>query len=407
MADTYAAFRNPAFARYFIARFATSFSAQIISSAVGWHVYYKTGEEGWLGWIGLVQFLPMLALVIVTGFAADRLGRRNVMGSAIALEAACALVLLTLTVSALFSPVLILCVLAVFGIARAFYAPASGSLVVNLVPKEHVASAISLVTASWQAASIFGPVAGGLLFGLGASMPYAVAFCIFLAGVILTFTVPQPQQTVFGEPATLTTLFGGFRFVWKEKLVLGAISLDMFAVLLGGAVALMPVYARDVLHLGPIGNGLLRAAPGIGAIIVGLWLARFPVRDHAGIILFFSVALFGFATAIFGASRLAWLSILALVLVGGFDMISVYIREVLMQLWTPDEVRGRVTAVNSIFLGASNELGEARAGFQADFMGAVATVVTGGMAAVAVAGIWAALFPRLRKAKTLQHGPGI
>ena len=201
---------------------------------------------------------------------------------------------------------------------------------------------------------------------------------------------------------SLQTLLGGFSYIWKQKIVLGAISLDLFAVLLGGAVALMPIYAKDILDLGPTGLGFLRAAPGIGAVMMIGWLTTFPVKDHAGIILFVTVALFGLATAVFGVSTIAWVSILALMLVGAFDMISVYIREILLQLWTPDKVRGRVNAVNSIFLGASNELGEFRAGFMAAAYGAVLTVTGGGIAAMGVAVIWAKLFPDLRKARYLE-----
>jgi MFS family permease len=220
---------------------------------------------------------------------------------------------------------------------------------------------------------------------------------------VIILTIPKPAQKSSKEPTTLKTLLGGFSYVWKEKVVLGAISLDLFAVLLGGAVALLPIYARDILELGPSGLGLLRAAPGVGAVIMIGIITAFPIRNHAGIILFICVALFGLATIVFGASTLAWLSILALALVGAFDMVSVYIREILLQLWTPDDVRGRVNAVNSVFLGASNELGEARAGFMAHFYGAVFTVVAGGAAAIGVAAAWSFLFPAIRRTRYLHR----
>jgi MFS family permease len=226
---------------------------------------------------------------------------------------------------------------------------------------------------------------------------------LFLVSGSMILTIPKPAQRSSKEPTTLRTLLGGFSYVWKEKVVLGAISLDLFAVLLGGAVALLPIYARDILELGPSGLGLLRAAPGVGAVIMIGIITAFPIRDHAGIILFVCVALFGLATMVFGASTLAWLSIVALALIGAFDMVSVYIREILLQLWTPDEVRGRVNAVNSVFLGASNELGEARAGFMAHFLGAVFTVVAGGAAAIGVAAAWAFLFPAIRKTRYLHR----
>jgi len=270
------------------------------------------------------------------------------------------------------------------------------------VPKEDFANAIGWITSSWQLASIFGLVAGGLLYGISGPAAYMSAAIVFMIAAILIFSIPRPEQALEKSATSLETLLGGFSYIWKQKIVMGAISLDLFAVLLGGAVALMPIYAKDILELGPTGLGLLRAAPGIGAVIMIGWLTTFPVKDHAGIILFVSVALFGFATAVFGVSTTAWISIVALMFVGAFDMISVYIREILLQLWTPDKVRGRVNAVNSIFLGASNELGEFRAGFMAAAYGAVLTVTGGGIAAMGVAAIWAKLFPELRKARYLE-----
>lgn len=398
----FSAFKHSAFARYFTARFLTSFATQIVSVAVGWQIYDLTQNAALLGWIGLVQFLPALLLVVVTGITADRVGRRFVMGMAICAEMLCALVILYLALTGKFDPVPVLIVLTVFGIARAFYTPASSALVVNIVPKEDFANAISWTTAAWQLAAIFGPVAGGLLYGLSGPVAYGAAGAIFMIAAALIFSIPRPQQIIETGATNLKTLIGGFSYVWKEKIVLGAISLDLFAVLLAGAVALLPVYARDILELGPIGLGLLRAAPGIGAVIMIGYLTTFPIKDHAGIIMFISVGLFGLATAVFGASTTAWLSILALMAVGAFDMISVYIREILLQLWTPDKVRGRVNAVNAIFLGASNELGEFRAGFMAAAYGAVFTVVGGGVAAMGVAALWAKMFPDLRTARYLE-----
>lgn len=399
----FAAFRHLSFRRYFASRFGAAFGAQILSVSVAYQIYEETGNAALLGWIGLVQFLPALLLVVVTGVTADRIGRRLVMGLSILLEMSCALGIFVLAARGRFDPVLVLSILTLFGVARAFLSPASASLAVNIVPQEDFANAVGWTASSWQLASIAGPALGGLVYWLSPLTAYASACLSFALSAALIFSIPRPSQQRSTEPTTLSTLLGGFSYVWKEKLVFGAISLDLFAVLLGGAVALMPVYAVDILELGSIGNGLLRAAPGIGAIIMVLVLTSFPIRNHAGIILFVSVALFGAATAVFGASEIAWISILALMLIGGFDMVSVMIREVLLQLWTPDEVRGRVNAVNSIFLGASNELGEARAGFMAAKLGAVVTVVGGGIAAIGVAAIWSALFPKLRKAKHLDH----
>lgn len=404
MTDRFAAFRHSSYVRYFWSRFLTSFSAQIVSFSVAWQIYAETRNAALLGWIGLVQFLPALLLVMVTGIAADRLGRRNVMGTAVFVEMFCALVILILALSGKFDPILILGILTLFGVARAFFSPASSSLAVNLVPREDFANAVGWITSSWQLASILGPGAAGLLYAISPGAAYGVPVVLFTIAGLLIFSIPKPEQIISREPTSLSTLLGGFSYVWKEKIVLGAISLDLFAVLLGGAVALLPVYAHDILHVGPTGFAMLRAAPGVGAIIVVWLISSYPVRDHAGVILFACVALFGLSTVVFGHSTVFWVSVVALMCVGAFDMVSVYIREVLMQLWTPDQVRGRVNAVNSIFLGASNELGEARAGFMAFFLGPVFTVVAGGYAAIGIAGVWALMFPRLRKARHLHEG---
>ena len=402
--DRFSAFRHSAYRRYFLSRFLASFAAQILSVSVAWQIYDQTESKLLLGMIGLVQFLPALLLVVVTGVTADRVGRRLIMGLAILLEGCVALAILTLAIVGQFDPVWVLSLLTVLGVARAFLSPASSSLAVNIVPKKDFANAVGWTTSSWQLATIVGPVAGGLLYGISGPVAYGVAAALFAGAGILIFSIAKPAQAISKEPTTLSVLLGGFSYVWRQKVVLGAISLDLFAVLLGGAVALLPVYARDILEVGPIGLGLLRAAPGIGAIAVVIFLSSFPIKDHAGLILFVCVGLFGLATVVFGHSTIAWISILALICVGGFDMVSVYIREVLLQLWTPDEVRGRVNAVNSIFLGASNELGEARAGFMAAFLGPVFTVVAGGYAAIGIAAGWAWLFPQLRKARHLDEG---
>jgi len=399
--DRYAAFRHRSYARYFTSRFSTAFATQILSVAVGWQIYDQTQNAALLGWIGLVQFLPALLLVVITGMAADKLGRRFIMGVSILLEMACALTILALALSGNFRPVLVLATLTAFGVARAFHTPASSSLIVNIVPKEDFANAVGWSTSAWQLASVFGPVAGGLLYGFSGPFAYAVAACVYGLAAYCIFSIAKPEQVIHKEETSFKTVTGGFAHIWKQKIVLGAISLDLFAVMLAGAVALLPIYARDILQVGEVGLGLLRAAPGIGAIAMIMLLTAFPIKDHAGIILFVTVALFGISTAIFGSSTIVWVSIIALIGVGAFDMISVYIREILLQLWTPDYVRGRVNAVNSIFLGASNELGEFRAGFMAAAYGAVFTVTAGGVAAVGVAAIWAKAFPSIRKTRQL------
>lgn len=403
MSQRFAAFRHSSYSRYFLSRFLTSFSVQIVSVAVAWQMYDETRNPALLGWIGLVQFLPSLLLVLVTGNAADRFGRRLIMGLGALVMMCVAGSILLHELAGYFKPVFILGLLTVLGTARAFYGPAATSLAVNLVPREDFPNAVGWITSSWQMASIAGPVVGALLYGLAPEAAYGTATCLLAVAATLIFSIPKPNQQVSRERPTVASILGGFRYVWKDKVVLGAISLDLFAVLLGGAVALMPIYARDILHVGETGLGLLRAAPGIGAIIAIALITAFPIKDHAGWILLAAVALFGLSTAVFGASTLAWLSIAALMCVGAFDMISVYVREIILQLWTPDEVRGRVNAVNSIFVGASNELGETRAGFMAAFAGPVFTVVAGGFAAVGIAAASVFIFPKLRRIRYLQE----
>jgi MFS family permease len=399
--DRYAAFRHSAFVRYWGARFLVTFATQVVSVAVGWQIYDLTRDPFDLGLVGIIQFAPSLLLVLVTGSVADRFGRRLIMSIAAFVETACALALLVLTWRGLTGVGEVFAILFAFGIARAFFAPASASLVANLVPTEDFANAVAWNSSAWQTATIVGPVAGGLLYGLSPEIAYGVATAFMLGSAILILTIPKPVQRTETDKTSLETIFAGFRYIWSEKVVLGAISLDLFAVLLSGAVALLPVYARDILELGPWGLGLLRAAPGIGAIGVAIWLTSHPVRDHAGLVMLFFVAMFGAFTIVFGVSTIPWLSIAALAMLGATDMISVYIRETLIQLWTPDRVRGRVNAVNMVFVGASNELGEFRAGTMAALIGTVPAVVFGGVGAIAVAGMWAFLFPALRKVRHL------
>ncbi|MBI1359942.1 MAG: MFS transporter [Alphaproteobacteria bacterium] len=426
----FSAFSHRSFAVYWSARLATTFGAQILSVAVLWQIYELTHDPLYPGLVGLVQFVPLFLLVLVTGTAADRFGRRLIMALSTLLAAACAAAMALLSWTGLISAFLMLAILIVFGVARAFLGPASSSLVVSLVPEEDFANAVTWNSSAWQAATIMGPSAGGLLLSLGEKpfanwlrdmghrqlaglldghgpeMAYTIAFIFMIVGALLIFTLPKPPHSPPKERPTLSNMLEGFRYIWRQKVVLGAISLDLFAVLMGGAVALLPVYANDILHLGGGGLGLLRAAPAIGAILMAGVLAAFPIRNHAGLIMFTCVALFGVFTVIFGLSTVAWLSIGALILLGAADMVSVVVRETLLQLWTPDDVRGRVNAVNSVFVSASNELGDFRAGSMARLLGsgaagAVGAVVIGGVGAMIVAVAWAAMFPTLRKARHL------
>lgn len=402
--ERYAAFRHSSFPLYWASRLAATFAAQIVSVAVGWQIYDLTRDPFDLGLVGIIQFLPSLLLFLFTGTAADRFGRRLIMGLTTALEALCALALLLLTIHGLAGPGPVFVVLAVFGLARAFHGPAAISLVANIVDRKDFANAVAWNSSAWQIATIVGPVAGGLLYGISAEVAYGTAGVLMALSTLLIFMIRKPEQHDATEKVTLASLFAGFRYIRDNRVVLAAVSLDMFAVLLSGAVALLPVYARDILELGPWGLGLLRAGPGIGAILVAIWLTGHPIRDHAGRMLLLFVALFGLFTTVFGASTTTWLSVAALALLGAADMVSVYIRETIIQVWTPDDVRGRVNAVNMVFVGASNELGEFRAGMMASAIGTVPAVVFGGLGAVAVAGIWAYVFPELRRVRGLQ-GP--
>ncbi|TBF21025.1 MFS transporter [Rhizobium ruizarguesonis] len=399
--DRLAAFRHSSYTRFFFARFLLSFSQQIVSVAVGWQMYDQTGSAIYLGLIGLVQFLPSLLLILVTGSVADRYNRRAIAALCSLVSALCTLALLVMTVMGTFTPLPVFAVLLIFGVERAFMSPAVQSLAPNLVPEQALSNAIAWNSSSWQLAAITGPVLGGLLYGVSASTAYTVAVIFSVLGAALLYMIPKPVQKTTGETKSWAMILGGFSFIRAEKVVLGAISLDLFAVLLGGATALMPIFARDILTLGPWGLGLLRAAPGLGAIVMAIFLAAYPLKHRAGIYMFIGVALFGVGTIIFGVSTNTEVSIAALALMGAADMVSVYVRESLIALWTPDQLRGRVNAVNMVFVGASNELGEFRAGTMAALFGAVPAVVIGGIGTLVVAAIWASSFPKLRGIDTL------
>ncbi|MCF1446799.1 MULTISPECIES: MFS transporter [Rhizobium/Agrobacterium group] len=400
--DRFAAFRHSAYTKFFFARFLAAFAMQIVSVAVGWQMYEVTGNALYLGLIGLVQFLPALLLVLVTGTVADHFNRRMIVAICLGVSAACVALLLVMTINSAFAPLPVLIIMTIFGIERAFMGPAVQSLAANMVPEKDLANSFAWNASSWQIASILGPVAGGLLYGFGANVAYGVSLAFMAAGLVFIILVPKSAKKTSNEPKTLTYLLAGFKFIRHEKVVLGAISLDLFAVLLGGALALMPIYASDILTMGPLGLGILRSAPGIGGILMATFLATFPIRHKAGLLMFVGVAIFGIATIVFGVSKVWWISAIALAVLGAGDMISVYVRETLLALWTPDQVRGRVNAVNSVFIGASNELGEFRAGTMAHLIGPVGAVVIGGVGTLAVSIIWALTFPKLRTIDTLE-----
>jgi MFS family permease len=396
------AFDYPGYRLYWVARFLLVFAIQVLSVSVGWQIYDQTRDPFLLGLVGLVQFLPAPILVLVTGSVADRFNRRIIMASCMAVEAVCALALLTILHQGLTAVWPVYAVLLVFGIARAFMGPAVQSLMANLVPQTALANAIALNSSSFQVATIIGPTAGGLLYGVSSELAYVVSILFFLSAGVLTLLIPKPEKRA-SQPVTTEALFAGFRYIWSQPIVLGALSLDMIAVMLGGAIALLPVFARDILDVGPWGLGALRSSVGVGALLMSLWLINNPVRDHAGLTMFAAVGVYGLAIIVFGMSTLVWLSVLALVIMGAADMVSVFIRQTLIQLKTPDDLRGRVSAVNMTFIGASNELGEFRAGSMAAGFGAVPAVVIGGVGALVTAAVWARMFPDLRNVRHLDR----
>lgn len=397
------AFSYASYRLYWFGTLSIRFAIQIILVAVAWQIYDTTGEPFLLGLVGLSTFLPALLLVLVTGLVADRYNRRLIMCLCAGLMTACAIGFYILATAHTEKVWLIFVLLVLFGLARAFWNPSSQSLMPNLVPQKALASAVSLNAATWEFASILGPVLGGSLYALGPAFTFLTAVALIVIAIVCIAFIPKPAQRETHQATSTGEILAGVRFIFANKIILGAISLDLFVVLMGGAVALLPIYAKDILLAGPTELGLLRAAPGVGAIAMTLALTVFPIRDYAGRILFIFVALFGLFTVVFGLSTSIWLSIGALALVGAADMISVTVRETIMQLWTPDDVRGRVNAVNMVFIGASNEVGEFRAGTVAHLFGPVTAVVAGGFGAMGVAALWAYMFPALRSQRRLDH----
>lgn len=394
-------FRNRGFVNYWLALLCTGFAVQTQTVAVGWQVYDITRDPFDLGLVGLSQFLPALVLVLVTGAAADRFPRRAIMGVCLLIMASGAAGLLLLTRSGNTNVLFIFALIAVFGLARAFYNPARQAIVANLVPASDLSSAITLNTNANHLATICGPVMGGLLYGLRPELAYGTSIALFACAALFILRMPKLPRREGRRAAGWAEISAGFRYIWSNKVVLGAISLDLFAVILGGAVALLPVFARDILSIGPVGLGILRAGPAIGAIAMGVALMFWPIRDNAGRTMFLAVAAFGAFTCVFALSETLWLSVLCLCAIGAADMVSVVIRGTLIQLWTPDELRGRVNAVNQVFIGASNEVGAFRAGSMAAVTGPVAAVALGGIGTLAVAALWFRKFPELATIRKL------
>lgn len=393
----------PRFRRFALGRLCENLSGQMLAVAVGWQVYHLTGRPLDLGFVGLALFLPSVCLALITGHAADRHDRRLVLSLSCGLDAASILILALLTVSGNRDPIWIFATLVLVGTARAFQVPASFALLPNLVAPQQFANAAAWVSTLWQGAAIAGPALGGALYLLGPVPVFSTCTALSLCAAFLFATLPASGGPNLRGGMNWDNLLAGIRFIRAQPVVLGAISLDLFAVLLGGATALLPVYARDILDVGPAGLGVLRGAPALGALFTGIILLRFPLQRHAGRTLFITVAIFGSATIGFGLSESLWLSLLMLSTLGAADMISVVIRRVLVQLATPDEMRGRVSAAESVFIGASNELGEFESGVTAALFGTVPAVVLGGVGTLAIVGVWAWKFPALRRADRLDH----
>jgi MFS family permease len=407
------AFASRDFQRYQLARVAVILGAEAQAVAVAWQVYSITHSPLDLGFTGLALFLPGLLFLLPAGHVADRFDRRKVILTCYTLQLFCTVALLLFARARTQNVLLIYAVLFLIGTGRAFSAPASSALIPHLVPEKHFVNAVTWGGATFQFANMTGPALGGLLFTFplvhffpgtsmqGAGIVYLFTLCTLFWFLVLIGSLKVRLGRMEHRATSLHVMMAGFRYVWSMQLLLGSFSLDLFVVLLGGAVALMPIFASEILHTGPTGLGVLRAAPAVGALVMSLVMARFPMRRKAGRLLFLCVAIYGVAIVAFGLSRNLWLSLGALAISGAADTISVIIRGSLLQLATPPEMRGRVSAVNSLFIGASNEFGEFESGLTAQWLGAVRATVLGGIGSLVVSGLWSVLFPSLREADQL------
>ncbi len=401
-----AVFRVPDLRRYLAARFVVSAATQVQTVAVGWQVFTTTGDPFDLGLVALSQFLPFILLILPAGHVADRYDRRRIQLLTYGLLAICSVALLGLSMAGSTDLLPVFAVMAVFGVARAFNQPTGQALLPNLAPIELFPRAVAVNSSLLQVATIAGPAIGGALVLGGVQVAYASSTVMLVVGVLLVTRLhgggrgDRPR-----DPVSWSTLLSGIHFVRSRPIVLGSISLDLFAVLFGGATALLPIYAGEILDVGPAGLGLMRAAPAVGAAVLAAAVVVRPIRRRVGTWMFGGVAAFGVATIVFGLSTSLVVSLLALVVMGAGDMVSVYIRHLLVQLETPDEIRGRVSAVNSVFIGASNELGEFESGITAAWWGTITAVIVGGVATLAVTGAWMGLFPVLRRLDRFPETP--
>ena len=398
-----AAFQYPNFRYLTTARFLSAASSEMQAVAVGWQIFNLTHRPLDLGLVGLAQFAPGILLFLFTGHTADRVSRQRILLACYGGFSLCSLSLLWLTLHGLTSVWPIYAVLLGNGVVRAFLGPASQAFLPLLVPEEHFPNAVAWDSSIFKTATILGPVLGGVVYSVaGSPVPvYSAAAVAYLIGLALASMIRLRPVDRPRRAASLAIVLEGLRYIWHNKLILGSISLDLFAVLLGGAVALLPVYSSDILKTGAYGLGLLRSAPGAGAVLMAIALAHFPLRRQVGITMLACVFGFGVFTVVFGLSRNLWLSLFSLALIGGFDMVSVFIRQTLVQLATPDDMRGRVSAVNWIFIGASNELGQFESGVTAQWFGTVPAVVLGGLGTIGIVLLWSWLFPALRRVDQL------
>ncbi|AYC34376.1 MFS transporter [Pseudomonas cavernae] len=385
------------FLAFWLARVCTASGFQMLTVAIGWHIYQLTGSVLDLGLVGLVEFVPRLLFMLHTGHVADRFDRRKVTALCQAGQALIALALVLGSSSGEITREAIFVLAFLLGAARAFEMPATQALLPSLVPTALFPAAVAASSSAMQLATIVAPALGGFLYAFGSLWVYAPTAVLYVLACALVLGLPARQLPLRQERASLDSLLAGIRFIRSRPDVLGAISLDLFAVLLGGATALLPVFARDILLTGPWGLGLLRSAPAVGALLMSFWLARYPIERGVGRTMFISVAVFGVATIAFGLSTSFWFSLAVLAVLGAADMISMVIRGAFVQLQTPDEMRGRVSAVNGLFIGASNQLGEFESGLTAHWFGSVPAVVLGGVGTLLVTGAWIKLFPSLAK----------
>lgn len=392
------------FLAFWLARVCTASGFQMLTVAIGWHLYALTGSVLDLGLVGLAEFLPRVLFMLHTGHVADRYDRRRVAALCQTAQGLIAAALVFGSATDNVSREMIFLLAFALGAARAFEMPATQALLPNIVPAQLFPRAVAAAASAMQAATIVAPALGGLLYALGSLWVYGPVTVLYGIACCLMLTLASRQQVLRKEPASLESLLAGIRFIRSRPDILGAISLDLFAVLLGGATALLPVFAKDILLTGPWGLGLLRSAPAVGALAMSFWLARFPIERNVGRIMFTAVGLFGVATIAFGLSTSFWFSLAVLAVLGAADMISMVIRGAFVQLHTPDEMRGRVSAVNGLFIGASNQLGEFESGVTAAWFGTVPAVVMGGVGTLLITGLWIRLFPTLANRDRLHGG---